>query len=104
MLDESDNCKFPKTEKDLFIHMLSQEDFKKQLEGELSASYVEVNDTSGGCGQAFEVTVVSAAFIGKNKLMRHKAVNNALKSQIAAVHAFTQKTYTPEEWEKHQNS
>lgn len=78
--------------------MPSQEEFERTLVSELGATHVEVRDTSGGCGQAFEVIVVSEVFRGKNRLMRHKTVNNALKSQIAAVHAFTQKTFSPEEW------
>lgn len=65
----------------------------------LDADLVQVEDMSGGCGQAFAVTIVSSAFKGKNKLMRHRLVNNALKEEIAAIHAFTQKGYTLEEWE-----
>lgn len=66
----------------------------------LGASHVEVRDSSGGCGQAFEVVVVSEQFKGKSRLARHRAVNNALTNEIAAIHAFTQKAYTPEEYEK----
>lgn len=79
--------------------MPTAQDFKNNLKTKLNATHVEVSDTSGGCGQAFEVTIISDVFKGKNKLMRHKTVNAALKNEIAAVHAFTQKTYTPEEWE-----
>lgn len=79
--------------------MPSAHDFESSLRTQLGASHVEVRDTSGGCGQAFEVVVVSEVFRGKNRLMRHKAVNAVLKQEIAAVHAFTQKTYSPEEWE-----
>jgi len=32
-------------------------------------------------------------------LARHRMVNSALKEEIAKLHAFTQKSYTPEEWE-----
>lgn len=53
---------------------------------------------SGGCGQAFAVVIVSARFEGKNKLMRHRLVNTALKDEIASIHAFTQKGFTPDEW------
>ncbi|KAK9467312.1 bola protein [Lipomyces arxii] len=68
----------------------------------LNATHVEVVDISGGCGQAFEVVVVSPLFAGKGVLMRHRLVNAALKAEIAAIHAFTQKDYTPEEWAKKQ--
>ncbi|GME96350.1 hypothetical protein B5S28_g1008 [[Candida] boidinii] len=66
----------------------------------LSATEVEVQDMSGGCGQAFAVIIVSDVFKGKNKLMRHRFVNNALKDEIAQIHAFTQKGFTVEEWEE----
>ncbi|KAK9452237.1 bola protein [Limtongia smithiae] len=68
----------------------------------LQAQHVEVVDVSGGCGQAFEVIIVSPAFAGKGLLMRHRLVNAALKEEIAQIHAFTQKDFTPEEWIKKQ--
>lgn len=55
---------------------------------------------SGGCGQAFSTLIVSPEFAGKNSLKRHRAVNSALKGEIAAIHAWTAKCQTPEEWEK----
>lgn len=33
-------------------------------------------------------------------LARHRLVNSALKEEIAAIHAWTPKCYTPEQWEK----
>ncbi|KAK9454137.1 bola protein [Dipodascopsis uninucleata] len=66
----------------------------------LDAVHTEVVDNSGGCGQAFEVIIVSPKFEGKNVLMRHRLVNAALKEEIARIHAFTQKDYTPAEWHK----
>ncbi|KAF1807072.1 bola protein [Mucor lusitanicus] len=66
----------------------------------LDAQHVEVEDLSAGCGQMFEVVIVSPVFEGKRLLARHKLVNEALKEEISKVHAFTQKSYTPEEWEK----
>ncbi|KAL9544016.1 hypothetical protein MBANPS3_007833 [Mucor bainieri] len=66
----------------------------------LGAQHVEVEDLSAGCGQMFEVVIVSPVFEGKRLLARHKLVNEALKEEISKVHAFTQKSYTPEEWEK----
>lgn len=65
----------------------------------LQASLVQVQDMSGGCGLAFAVLIVSPIFEGKNKLMRHRMVNGALKEEMNAIHAFTQKVFTPEEWE-----
>lgn len=78
--------------------MVTKEQFESALESRLDASMVDVVDTSGGCGQAFEITVVSDQFSGKNRLARARAVNAALHDEIAEVHAFSQKTYTNDEW------
>lgn len=56
--------------------------------------------TVGGCGQAFHAIIVSPQFEGKNTLARHRLVNSVLKAEIAAIHAWTPKCYTPEQWEK----
>lgn len=58
----------------------------------------------GGCGQAFEAMIVSPLFAKKNTLARHRLVNSALRTEIAAIHAWTPKCMTPEEWEQKQGS
>lgn len=55
---------------------------------------------SGGCGQMFEAVIVSSQFAKKTTLARHRLVNGVLKEEIAAIHAWTPKCHTPEEWEK----
>jgi stress-induced morphogen len=55
-------------------------------------------DQSDGCGSKFDLVLVSTTFEGKPLLARHRAVNGALASEIAAIHALTMKTYTPEQW------
>ncbi|KAF9977604.1 hypothetical protein BGZ73_005458 [Actinomortierella ambigua] len=65
----------------------------------LQATHVECNDISGGCGQNFEIKIVSPVFEGKTTLQRHRLVNEALKAEIAQVHAFSQKSFTPAQWE-----
>ena len=78
--------------------LLTADSLKEIIAERLEAALVQVEDMSGGCGQAFAVIIVSPKFMGKNKLMRHRMVNTALKEEIAAIHAFTQKGFTPEEW------
>ncbi|MCJ1297331.1 hypothetical protein MMC08_000117 [Hypocenomyce scalaris] len=73
---------------------------KTTLTGKLEAQHVDIDDISGGCGQAFEATIVSSHFVKKTTLARHRLVNSALKAEIAAIHAWTPKCYTPEEWDK----
>lgn len=78
---------------------LTVESLKEIIEERIETTLVQVEDMSGGCGQAFAVIIVSPLFKGKNKLMRHRLVNTSLKEEIASIHAFTQKGFTPEEWE-----
>jgi stress-induced morphogen len=54
----------------------------------------------GGCGQAYSAIIVSPLFEKKTTLARHRMVNTALKAEVAAIHAWTPKCYTPEQWEK----
>lgn len=70
--------------------MLTPAHLDKVIRERLGATHVEVTDASGGCGQAFEVLIVSPSFAGQNKLKRHRMVNSALKEEIAVIHAFTQ--------------
>lgn len=69
---------------------VSREELDLAIRSRLNASHVDIEDISGGCGQAYEVVIVSPDFAGKRTLQRHKLVNAALKDEIAAVHAFTQ--------------
>ncbi|UJO21845.1 uncharacterized protein CLAFUR5_09188 [Fulvia fulva] len=73
------------------------------LREKLSAVHVEIVDLSGGCGQMFEAIIVSLQFAKKTTLARHRLVNATLKEEIAAIHAWTPKCFTPEEWEKKKN-
>ncbi|KAL7276297.1 hypothetical protein RUND412_000711 [Rhizina undulata] len=73
---------------------------EQAIVSKLKATYVDLQDTSGGCGQMFEAVIVSPEFKGKTTLMRHRLVNGALKEEISKVHAWTQKCFTEEEWEK----
>mmetsp|Transcript_33014 Transcript_33014/g.53393 ORF Transcript_33014/g.53393 Transcript_33014/m.53393 type:complete len:99 (+) Transcript_33014:54-350(+) len=59
-----------------------------------------VVDTSGGCGSAFELYLVSKEFDGVSLLERHRMVQNLLKEEIKQIHALSMKTWTPEQWSK----
>ncbi|CAI6334623.1 unnamed protein product [Periconia digitata] len=73
---------------------------KAKLEEKLGATHVQIDDLSGGCGQMYEAIIVSPQFAKKTTLARHRLVNTSLKDEIAAIHAWTPKCHTPEEWEK----
>ncbi|EGD83223.1 BolA domain-containing protein [Salpingoeca rosetta] len=79
---------------------ITAESIRAKLQDALEAQHVEVEDTSGGCGQAFEAVIVSTQFQGLPLLKRHRLVNTALEDELKAIHAFSQKTYTPEQWTK----
>ena len=88
-------------------------------------THCEVDDL-GTCGTSFEVIIVSVSlkkiekkivkitkkimskkwfqsiFEGKKTLEKHRIVNEALKDEIALLHAFSQKSFTPAQWEKKQ--
>ncbi|KAH8590880.1 bola protein [Bisporella sp. PMI_857] len=79
---------------------ITEAGLKSKLTELLQATHVEIEDMSGGCGQAFSAIIVSPQFEKKTTLARHRLVNSALKAEIAAIHAWTPKCYTPEQWEK----
>ncbi|XP_013108641.1 bolA-like protein 2 [Stomoxys calcitrans] len=73
---------------------------EEKLTKELDAQYVQAIDESDGCGGKFSVTIVSEKFRGLKMLQKHRLVNSALVEELKEIHAFSQKSYTPEEWEK----
>lgn len=51
----------------------------------------------------FKVLAVSSAFDGKSRLDRQRIINDLLKSELqSGLHALTQRTLSPAEWEKQQ--
>lgn len=62
----------------------------------------EVLDQSDGCGGKFSAIIVSPEFEGKTLIQRHRLVNSALAEELKTIHAFSQKTFTPEQWQKEQ--
>eukprot|EP00041_Stephanoeca_diplocostata_P034347 m.1167360 g.1167360 ORF g.1167360 m.1167360 type:complete len:90 (-) comp24506_c0_seq32:3763-4032(-) len=78
---------------------ISTEALKQKLIAELPAAHVEISDTSvNRCGAAFEAIIVSDTFEGKSLLARHRLVNKILEKELASIHAFSQKTYTTEQF------
>ncbi|KAF1817923.1 bola-like protein [Dissoconium aciculare CBS 342.82] len=82
---------------------VTSESLTNTLREKLGAEHVDIQDLSGGCGQMFEAIIVSAQFAKKTTLARHRLVNGTLKEEIAAIHAWTPKCFTPEEWAKKQS-
>ncbi|MDQ6952153.1 MAG: BolA family protein [Mariprofundaceae bacterium] len=67
------------------------DDIKKLIVKSLPDAKVDVNCYSGD--DHFEVTVVSSAFTGKNRILQHKMVYAALGDHMRAeIHALALKT------------
>lgn len=81
---------------------ITPESISEKLKERLGAIHADIVDMSGGCGQAFEATIVSPEFDKKNTLARHRLVNAALKQEIAAIHAWSPKCFSPDEWDRRQ--
>ncbi|KAI9571837.1 bola protein [Boletus coccyginus] len=64
-------------------------------------SHLQIEDQSSGCGENYFVLLVSEAFEGKTTLAKHRLINDTLKEQISQMHAFSQKTFTPKQYEAH---
>lgn len=81
--------------------MFTEENLREKIQTTIPNIYnCIVTDLSYGCGQSFDVVVVSNEFTGKNKLQRSRVVNNALKDELKEIHAFSCKCYTEDEWSK----
>ncbi|MBZ3878686.1 BolA-like protein 2 [Sciurus carolinensis] len=82
---------------------LSADYLREKLQRDLEAEHVEVEDTTPGrCATSFRVLVVSAKFEGKPLLHRHRLVNASLSEELPHIHAFEQKTLTPDQWAREQ--
>lgn len=78
---------------------LSADYLREKLQRDLEADHVEVEDTTRNrCAASFRVLVVSSKFEGKPLLQRHRLVNSCLSEELQHIHAFEQKTLTPEQW------
>ena len=82
---------------------LSAEYLQEKLQRDLEAEHVEVEDmTPNRCASRFQVLMVSAKLKGKPLLQRHRLVNTCLAEELLHIHAFEQKTLTPEQWAREQ--
>ncbi|XP_077221406.1 bolA-like family protein [Tasmannia lanceolata] len=84
---------------------VTKEDVEASLTSNLKPSYLEVIDTSGGCGASFAIEIVSEQFEGKRLLERHRLVNSVLAEQMKHIHALSiKKALTPAQWQQQDES
>lgn len=77
---------------------MQAEEIKALVDASLPGSQVVVKSD----GSHYELTVVSESFAGLNRLRREQQINALLGPAITsgAIHALTNRLYTPEEWEQ----
>jgi len=83
---------------------ITAEGLQTKLVTALNAVHCEVHDLSDGCGAKISALIVSEQFEGKALLQRHRLVNSVLEEELKSIHAFSQKTLTPEQWHKQKAS
>lgn len=81
------------------------------LKQELTPAYLNVEDESAnhhvpeGAQTHFKVTVVSFRFNDLSKIARHRLLNHLLYKEFElGLHALSMHLFTPDEWEKRNNT
>ncbi len=59
---------------------------------------VEIKDVSGGCGDFYQILVVSPQFQGVTRIHTHRMVNDVLEKFIGKMHGLTLRTLTPAQY------
>ncbi|MEF8701460.1 MAG: BolA/IbaG family iron-sulfur metabolism protein [Candidatus Accumulibacter sp. UW26] len=76
--------------------MMQPEQVEKIIAAGLPCKHLQV----AGDGHHFEALIVSAEFVGRNRVQRQQRVNEVLRPHFDSgeLHALSMKTQTPEEW------
>ncbi len=76
--------------------MMHPDQIKQRILSGMRCDHLELD----GDGRHFTALVVSAEFIGKNRVQRQQRVHQTLKEKLETgeLHALSFKTLTPEEW------
>jgi stress-induced morphogen len=82
---------------------MTPDDIRTRIRATIPDADVTVRDTTG-TGDHFDATVVSAAFVGKGPVERHRlvyaALNDAILGPSAPIHALALTTATPDEHQR----
>ena len=62
-----------------------------------SATNIEVEDISGGCGAMYEIWVEASEFKGLSKVKQHKLITETLKTEIKDMHGLRISTTLPQD-------
>ncbi|KAI0799588.1 bola-like protein, partial [Irpex lacteus] len=76
-------------------------DLESAIRTAIPITHLEIIDQSNGCGENYAILVVSEVnFVSwKTTLARHRFINDVLRPQIAQMHAFSQKSLTPVQYQ-----
>ena len=79
--------------------MISNQELEQRFANYSDIEFVRVE----GDGYHYQLTIVSEAFLGKSKVARQQWVYGRIQDVITSgnLHALSMKTFTREEWEKH---
>ncbi len=61
-----------------------------------------MKDVSGGCGDFYQVFVVSPQFEGMLTVKQHRTVNAVLEADIGKMHGLTVRTMATSKWKEQQ--
>jgi len=82
---------------------MTPDDIRTRIRATIPDADVTVRDTTG-TGDHFDATIVSAAFVGKGPVERHRlvyaALNDAILGPSAPIHALALTTATPDEYQR----
>lgn len=84
--------------------MKIQQALEHKLKTHFSPSVLQVinespnHNTPEGSESHFRVLIVSYKFQNLSSVKRHQMVYGVIKQELERVHAFSQHTFTPEEW------
>merc|ERR1712131_179800 len=79
--------------------MVTKQEVEQLIKDHLEPSHLDVYENPNMCDTAFECIIVSSKFEGVSRINRHKMVNEAVASVMPQIHAFSQKPFTPKQWE-----
>ena len=81
---------------------MTEEELIKKIKAGLPDSKVQAIDLNG-TGDHFSAVVISAVFVGKNRIQQHQAVYSTVADVLTKeLHALQLSTYTPEQWQEKQ--
>jgi BolA protein len=90
--------------------MKIQQQIEQTLKEAFSPLFLEViNESDGhnvpkGSESHFKVIIVSADFVNKSRIQRHKMIYSAAASEVEKVHAFSVSAFDESEWSVNQGN